>query len=139
MSSPAKILVIEDNPADIAILRYGLDRLGERYELDVLENGERALEFVQEHRSGKRAPDPCVIVLDLHLPRYDGLAILREIRRTPDLKHIQVVVLSSLASPAEEREIGTLGGQYITKPANLQAGLELAENVMMICRSFAHA
>jgi len=78
---PARIVVIEDNPADVDLLRYALDRQGEAYELEVLGDGEQALQFVHEHRTGKRDPEPCVIILDLHLPKYDGLEVLRAIKK----------------------------------------------------------
>ena len=55
----------------------------EDYELEILKNGEEALRFVREHRTGIRQPEPCVILLDLHLPMYDGMAILRAIREAP--------------------------------------------------------
>jgi len=65
------------------LLREALNQLGEDYTLEILTNGEEALQFVQEHRTGVREPEPCVIVLYLHLPRYDGLAILRAVREAP--------------------------------------------------------
>ncbi len=64
---PARILVIEDNPFDIVLLRHALDKQGEDYELEILSNGEEALRFVHEHRTRVREPEPCVILLDRYL------------------------------------------------------------------------
>src|SRR6478609_9559285 len=86
----ARIVIIEDNEGDIQLLRLALDEQKEAYELEILKDGEEALRFVQEHRSGIREPEPCVILLDLHLPRYDGIAILHAIRGTPPLEHIKI-------------------------------------------------
>jgi CheY-like chemotaxis protein len=80
---PARVLVIEDNESDIGLLRHALDQQGEKYELEILSDGEQALQFVHEHRTGVREPEPCVILLDLHLPLYDGMAILRAISPSP--------------------------------------------------------
>jgi CheY-like chemotaxis protein len=71
---PAKILVIEDNESEIGPLRHALDQSGEPYELEILNDG-RGPRFVHEHRAGIREPKPCVILLDLYLPRYDGVAV----------------------------------------------------------------
>ena len=71
MSVPT-ILVIEDNMADVFLIRHALDQHGEAYQLEVLPDGEAALGFVAEHRSGIRQHDPCVILLDLYLPKTTG-------------------------------------------------------------------
>ena len=116
------------------MLRLGLDLTGEEYQLDVISDGEQAMRFVDEHRTGNREEHPCVILMDLHLPRYGGLEILQAIRRTPPLAHIQVVVLTSLASPSEEREIRELGGVCLLKPSDFTCYSKLAREVMEICK-----
>jgi len=133
-SKPAKILVIEDNPADVAWLRLALDQQDEAYDLEVLSDGEAALLFVEEHRAGLRAPDPCVILLDLHLPKYDGIEVLRAIKRAPVLEHIQVVMLSSLPTPRDEATILRLGAICRRKPSTLNDCLELACEILAICK-----
>ena len=60
--------------------------------------------FVQEHRSGIREPEPCVILLDLHLPRYDGIAVLHAMREAPQLEHIKILVLSGQVLPGKRRK-----------------------------------
>ena len=133
MAKPS-IVVIEDNSADIDLLRYALGQLETEYELEVLRDGAEALQFVEQHRRGIRTPDPCVIVLDLHLPRYDGLEVLHAIKRTPPIAHIHVVVLTGSASPREEGEIRGLNGICFQKPSELDAYLKLAADLMKICR-----
>jgi CheY-like chemotaxis protein len=136
---PARILVIEDDPSDIVLLREALDQQGEDYELEVLTDGEQALRFVHEHRIGRREPHPCVILLDLHLPAYDGVAVLRAIRAAPVLEHIHVVMLTTLASPSEEREFSEMGARYRKKPSALEDLFELAAEIVEICRSSSSA
>ena len=103
-----RILVIEDNLADVYLIRHALDQLGEPFHLDVLPDGEAALAFIAEHRTGMRKPEPCVILLDLHLPKYNGIEVLTAIRLEPVLTHIGVVVLTSDASPQEWAQVTEL-------------------------------
>ncbi len=136
---PARILVIDDNEADVDLLREFLAQQGEEYEFEILSDGEEALRFVQEYRIGLRESEPCVIVLDLHLPRHDGMPILRAIRETPALEHVQVVVLSGLASPHRKAEIADLGALYRTKPSTLEQLAELAAEIIAVCKSSSPA
>jgi CheY-like chemotaxis protein len=133
MSIPT-ILVIEDNPAEVGLLRHALDQLGENYKLDVLRDGEAALRFVQEHRSGAREAHPCVILLDLYLPKHDGLAVLEALRQQPVLRHIRVVVLSSFANPRDQETVRQMGATYRSKPASLDHYVELAAEVIALCK-----
>jgi CheY-like chemotaxis protein len=133
--SPAKILVIEDNPGDLLLLRYGLDHHKKQYLLTVLLDGEDAIKFVAGQRSSQTSSEPCVIVLDLHLPKHNGPDVLKEIRNQPSLAHIQVVVWTSLGSPAEEREVRELGVRlYTTKPAELDGWIALGGEILELCQ-----
>jgi len=128
------ILVIEDNQADIFILRHAFDASGEPYELEILTDGESAIAFVAEHRTGSRKPEPCVILLDLHLPKYNGIEVLSAIRHEPPLSHIHVVVLTSRASPHEEKRVTELGGVCCLKPTGLDATKLLAAEIIGLCQ-----
>ena len=136
--SPARIVVVEDNQADVFLLRHALDEHGEEYQLEVLRDGAEAISFVQNQRMLPSDPDPCAIVLDLHLPKHDGAAVLKAIRREPRLAHIHVVALTSLASPTEETEVRNLGIRlYRAKPADLDEWINLAAEILAICREGA--
>ena len=136
---PARILIVDDNTADVNLLRMALDQQRAPYRLDILESGDAALQFVQEYRDGKRNDQPCVILLDLHLPKYDGLAILRAIRQAPTLQDIHVVVLSGMASPQEKDTIAALGASYRQKPFDLNDYLDLGSEVLEMCASVTAA
>jgi len=133
-----RILVIEDNPGDIELLRHGLSQQDEPYELIALRDGEAALLFIAEQRSGT-STEPCVIVLDLHLPRHSGMEVLRALRQEPILAHISVVAWTSFAGPAEEAEVRRLGAHLREKPATLGEFQELAEFVMELCKRYLEA
>jgi CheY-like chemotaxis protein len=137
--SAVKILVVDDNTADINLLRVALDEHDQTYELRVLHTGDEALRFVLAQKDGLQEPDLCVILLDLHLPRYDGLAVLRGIRQVGVLSHIQVIVLSGAASPAERREISDMGAIYRQKPFDIQGFFDLGAEILAICKGYAVA
>jgi CheY-like chemotaxis protein len=132
--SEIRILCIDDNPADIGILRYALDEQGEDYELRVLKDGEEALLFVLEHREGKLEPKPCVILLDLHLPKHNGLEVLRAVAQAPALRHIRVLITSGQAHPTELDEIVALGAVYRQKPDTLEEYTQFAMETVALCK-----
>jgi len=137
------ILVIEDNVADQVLIRIALDELGEPYEFQVLPDGEAALAFVADHRSGRRKHDPCVILLDLHLPKYNGVEVLAAIRAEPILDHIHVIVMTTDISPAERAQIAELGAFCCLKPSDVEGIKALARDILAACKglvpSFATA
>lgn len=129
----AKIVVVEDNEGDVLLLRLALDEQREDYELIVLADGEQAIEFVQQQRLSQTPTEPCLILLDLHLPRYDGIEVLRVIKRSPVLAHVHVIVFTTLASPQDEAEIRALGAQFRIKPRELLDFSRLAADAIAIC------
>jgi len=130
---PARILVVDDSTADVSLLRVALNQQNEPYVLEVLQTAEEALTFVQEHRNRLLPEDPCVILLDLHLPRYDGIAILKAIKQAPVLAHIHVMVLSGIATPQEQFKIATMGALYRQKPSSLDGYLDLGAEIFAVC------
>jgi chemotaxis family two-component system response regulator Rcp1 len=133
--NPAQLLVMEDNPADVHLLRLALDQQGEEYRIDLLQDGEEAIRFVRRQRLSPAEPEPCVIILDLHLPRHDGKAVLRAIKQEPVLAHVHVVALSSMPSPSDEREVLRMGARLCrAKPMDLDEWQALAAEILAICR-----
>jgi CheY-like chemotaxis protein len=133
--NPAKIVVVEDNSADVFLLRHALDQHEEEYVLDILRDGEEAIEFVNRQRSVGPHGEPCVIVLDLHLPKHDGTAVLRVIREEPALASVHVVALTTLASPKDEQVVRDLGVRlYKAKPTLVEDWINLAAEILAICR-----
>jgi CheY-like chemotaxis protein len=116
-----------------------LSGLDEEVDVEVLTDGQRALEFVHSQRKARHESHPCVIVLDLHLPRHDGLEILQAIRQEPVLNHISVVVLTGGATPSEHSELERLGASYRCKPMTLSGFDELAEELIAICKGLVLA
>ena len=131
---PARILIIEDNPGDVRMLRFALDQHARRYEIQVLSDGELALQFVMDQRQGSSVL-PCVIVLDLHLPKHRGLEVLATIREGPPLSHVAVVVLTSWGSPVEEQQALNLGARICrNKPFDLDEWIAIAGEILDLCQ-----
>jgi len=134
-SDPARIVVVEDSPADVLLLRHALNQNDAAYELEVLQDGAEALAFISAQRELRPEPAPCVIVLDLHLPKHDGLAVLAALKKEPALGHIRVVALSSFASPRDQAAVHSLGVRmYCEKPGDLDGWIALASDILKICR-----
>jgi CheY-like chemotaxis protein len=133
--SPAKIVVVEDNSADVFLLRHALDQHSEEYVLEVLRDGEEAIDFVERRRTAVHEAEPCVIVLDLHLPKLEGTDVLRVIKQEPALASVHVVALTTLASPKDEQEVRDLGVRlYRAKPTLVEEWIKLAGEILEICR-----
>lgn len=130
----AHMVLIEDNPADVRLLQLALDDLGEPYHLEVLTDGEAALRYIRE-QCAVSTPNPCLIVLDLHLPRHHGASVLRALRAEPALAHVHVAVVTTQASPKEEAEVVQLGVHlYRRKPVDLDEYVTLASEFLSLCR-----
>jgi DNA-binding response OmpR family regulator len=134
----ARIVIVEDSKAEVWLLQEALDQEGEAFVLEVLRDGEAAMQFVRDQRKGVSEPQPCIIVLDLHLPKYDGASVLRAIREESALSHVRVIVLTTRASADEEAEVRKLGvSLYRTKPKELRDYTVLAKEIIAICHETA--
>jgi CheY-like chemotaxis protein len=123
MGDPQKshIVIIEDNPGDVLLIRKALDATGLDYALTRFEDGPEALQALCPE-TGWPDITPDVIVLDLNLPRSDGVDVLRHIRRARCLGEVPVAILTSSESPADSRKSLDLGAdRYILKPSELEA------------------
>jgi len=133
---PVKILVAEDNAADAYLLRRALSCEFNNCELQVLSDGDEAFRFLSHLDPYRQAPRPDIIVLDLNLPKRDGLELLQFIRNTEELRNLPVAVLSSapedLARPSLQQ-----ADCYIKKPMNLEAYMGIGR-VVMECYHAGH-
>ncbi len=121
-----RILLIDDNDADVYLLRRALQKAGLATECTVLKDGEEGLTFANGH--GDSAPQPDLVVLDLNMPKSGGAAVLHAMKGNPALSQVPVVVMSSSASPGEQAVIAELGAaKYLTKPPDLAGFMKIAE------------
>ena len=122
-----QIFLVEDNSADVYLLRHALKQAGLSFELSVVEDGAKALEYVRNYSSAEdHRPD--LAVLDLNLPTHGGIEVLAEIRQTEALSEVPVVVLTSSAAPLERSQVEQLRvARFLTKPPDLAAYLKIGE------------
>jgi CheY-like chemotaxis protein len=128
--SPVEILLIEDNPDHAALTLRALKKNNLTNEIQVLRDGEEALEFLFNGKGLQSAPK--VILLDLKLPKVDGIEVLRRIRQDPHTKTIPVVVLTTSREDKDLRECYRLGvNSYIMKPVDFQQFTEAVKSLGM--------
>jgi two-component system response regulator len=112
-----QILLVEDNPADVRLIREALRHTEASYSLSVVDDGEKAIDFLRDRAPGSF---PDLVLLDLNLPRKSGAEVLVEIKGDRRLKRIPVVILTSSRS---ERDVNTAydsgANSYLRKPADL--------------------
>src|SRR4030095_2127512 len=121
----SKILLAEDNPADVYLIRTALEEHGVDLQLQVAADGSEVLRIIQEEESLAETQLE-LIILDLNLPRHDGIEVLRRRRETERLGRIPVVVLTSSDSPSDRMAASELGAAcFLRKPSNLEQFLNL--------------
>ncbi|SEO88032.1 response regulator [Nitrosovibrio sp. Nv6] len=128
MNITLPILLIEDNPMDVDLTRRAFIRHNLANPLEVLRDGQEALDFIVGWRTGE--PAPSVILLDLKLPKVSGLEVLRNIRAHPNLGTVPVVVLTSSAEDADIHEAYAMGANsYIVKPVDFEKFIDVARQI----------
>jgi CheY-like chemotaxis protein len=116
-----RLLLVEDNPGDVEILRYALVSAKVNCDMTVIDNGSDALAFIQQRGKYLNSAAPDLAILDLNLPRHDGIEILEAIRSNRQFDGVPIVVLSSSSSPRDLAKLQAFRiGRYITKPPDLE-------------------
>jgi CheY-like chemotaxis protein len=124
--TPIVVLLVEDDPGDVLLVREGFTHNKVRNELRVAEDGVEALEQLRDPNLAL----PDLILLDLNLPRKDGRELLAEIRADPDLTHIPVVILTTSEAEADIlRSYELHANAYVTKPVDLARFLEVVREI----------
>lgn len=114
------ILLVEDDLNDIAITVRAFKQGKIKNKLYVVEGGEQALDFL-EKKGYEDTPLPCLILLDLKMPKVNGFDVLKQIKQDEGLKSIPVIVLTSSESDRDIEKAYQLGcNNYIAKPVNLE-------------------
>jgi two-component system response regulator len=115
----AAILLVEDNPDDEELTRRAFDRSNIANALEVVRDGQEALDYLLGTDEEPAKPAPALILLDLKLPKVDGLEVLKQIRAHEHTKLVPVVILTS---SAEETDLisgyGNGANSYVRKPVD---------------------
>ncbi|SCF19095.1 response regulator [Micromonospora chokoriensis] len=117
---PVRILVVDDDPGDVLMIEEALADSDVDKVIDVVSDGEEAMEFLRAEGRHQDARRPDVILLDLNMPRMDGRQVLGAVKQDEDLRTIPIVVLTT--SNADTDIVGSYTLQanaYVTKPIDL--------------------
>src|SRR6476646_4179236 len=100
-AAPIEVLLVEDSPGDVRLTREAFKDAKVHINLHVSSDGVEAMAFLGREGKYAKAPRPDLILLDLNLPKKDGREVLEEIKASPALKSIPVVILTTSASGAD--------------------------------------
>jgi CheY-like chemotaxis protein len=131
MSSPITILLAEDNPGDVFLVRRALEKHGLRdVELIVVEDGQAALRYIERVDGDDSVFSPALALLDLNLPRATGSRILLRIRQSRRCGAIPIIIVTSSDSPLDREAAAQLGATgYFQKPGDLAGFMHLGQVV----------
>ena len=124
------ILMVEDNPGDVRLTREALKGAKVLHELNVVSDGEAALDYLYKRPPYQAAARPDLVLLDLNLPRKDGREVLSSIKADASLKSIPVVILTT--SQAEEdvlRAYSLSANCYVTKPVDFDQFIRIVQAI----------
>ncbi len=122
------ILLVEDNPMDVDLTLRAFKRRRVTNTILVARDGEEALAWLPRWESGE--PWPAVVLLDLKLPKVDGLEVLRQLKQHPRMRVIPVVVLTTSSDSADLQAAYQLGANsYIVKPVDFEKFMDVSEQI----------
>jgi CheY-like chemotaxis protein len=132
-TNAVEILLVEDNPYDVELTLHALDKSHITNHIHVVRDGAEALEFIfctgAYAERGIQNP-PKVILLDLKLPKVDGMEVLRQVKADPRTQMIPVVVLTSSREERDVVESYRLGvNSYIVKPVDFEKFTEAVQRM----------
>jgi two-component system, response regulator len=124
------ILVVEDNPMDLDFMLRAFEEHGVLNPVVVCRDGDEALEFIAAHAKADDASLPLLVLLDLRLPKVDGIDVLREARQHPVWKQIPFVVVTTSRENSDISRAYELGvNSYIVKPVDFAAFTEVVKQI----------
>jgi chemotaxis family two-component system response regulator Rcp1 len=130
LGAPIEVLLVEDSPGDVRLTREALKDAKVHVSLHVVGDGIEAIAFLERTGAYVAAPRPDLILLDLNLPRKDGREVLKEIKESPVLRSIPVVILTTSSSEADVLKSYELHANcYISKPVDLSGFLTVVNSI----------
>ncbi|MEV3983205.1 response regulator [Nonomuraea sp. NPDC049758] len=127
---PIDVLLVEDDQGDILLTREAFDLNKVRNRLNVVNDGEQAMAYLRQEGAYAGAPRPDLILLDLNLPRMNGLEVLSEVKADAALRTIPVVILTT--SEAEEDILHSYrlhANAYVAKPVDFEQFIRVVRQI----------
>jgi CheY-like chemotaxis protein len=130
----ARILVVEDNPADVRLLEQAFIENEFLCELKVLRDGREAIRFVSQATGSDGELPPHLILLDLNLPFHGGFEVLERVRANPFFRHSRVAIVTTSDAPEDRRQAELFQVDlYLQKPGSLDAFMALGKPLKSLC------
>ncbi len=127
---PRTILVVEDNPMDLDFMLQAFEEHGVLNPVNVCRDGEEALAFIAAHPSSEDPNLPLLVLLDLRLPKVDGIEVLREARQDPVWKRVPFVVVTTSRENTDISRAYEIGvNSYIVKPVDFGAFADVVKQI----------
>lgn len=127
-----RILLVEDDPKDIELTLAALEEYNLSNEIVVARDGAEALDYLYRRGEFKQRPDgnPVVILLDLKMPKLDGVQVLQQLMADEQLRLIPVVILTSSRESRDLKECYKLGANaYVVKPVRFTEFIEAVKQI----------
>ena len=119
MKKEVIILIAEDDEGHATLIRKNLKRAGIHNRIVHLKDGQETLDYLfqKDNQKGRENGTPILLLLDIKMPRVDGIEVLRKVKADPELRKIPVVIITTTDDPREVERCHALGcSTYITKP-----------------------
>lgn len=133
MNALGQILLVEDDPNDVELIAGALKEDGRiATEIAVARDGAEALDYLKREGAfaGRPASNPIVVMLDIKLPKLNGLEVLREMKKDAALKAVPVVMLTSSMEPSDLKECYALGvNAYVVKPVKFDEFYDAVKHI----------
>lgn len=130
--NPIKILLVEDNPADVFMFKRCVKKSSLDTTVNVIDTGTRAEEYIANLPQESSEEHPDIVFLDLNLPGKNGLELLKDIKSNELLRHIPVIILTTSANPKDVRKsFGQYTNSFLTKPVDPKEYEKAIHNVLL--------
>ena len=139
MANNVKLLVVDDNPADVALVCEALAGGARHTKISSVGDGVEAMAFLNRREKYANALQPDLVILDLNLPKKDGLAVLAAMKAGPDLRRIPVVIFSTSQLRKDVVRSYEMGANcYVRKPGNLNEFFAAVKSIEEFWFSFVN-
>ena len=125
------ILVVEDNPADVFLIQEAIQAAGIKVPIHVARDGEAATNIFDDADHDDSAACPALVVLDINLPKKNGIQVLQHLRRSRRCREASVIVVSTSNAPKDREDVIENGADaYFCKPSRYDDFLKLGDLIL---------
>ncbi len=136
MAFVSTILCVDDDEDDLAFVRDVIRSQNHEFTIEEASNGLQALKFLEQ--SMKKQLLPCLIIMDINMPKMDGRQTMQRIKEKPGLEQVPIVIFSTSANPVDKEFFTNQGVHFITKPYDYKIFREQIVDLLAFCADLGH-